>query len=90
MVTMNQNAWEKRVAPYVAEVENVPVPKGTDTTAMSALHAAFIRYLTHSQAKVHKPYTVKLGQAYHADGVYYLLRMALSSFCVWKEFRCGV
>lgn len=70
-LTVSPPIWEKRVNDCLLTIENVEVPKATDTTEMSALRDAFERYLTHGQARNTQPQTVFTKQVYRADGVFY-------------------
>jgi hypothetical protein len=86
MSTMKQSAWEEKIAPYVDRIEDVEIPKGTDTTEMSTLRRLFTRYLTHSPAHYSAPHGLLSGQVYRADGCSYFDAEGFKTFLSLERF----
>jgi len=71
------------------EERTIKIKKETDTTEMSLLHEAFVKFLAHKQVQNSAPYMIKVGQVYHADGVYYFTTTGLMKFLSLEKQTLG-
>jgi hypothetical protein len=85
-VTVKQLVWEKTLNDCLANIEEVEVAKGTDTTEASALRACFMRFLTHRQTHGDQPYLVKTGQVLHRDGMFYFTSEGITQYLATERF----
>jgi hypothetical protein len=88
-LTVTQPTWEKTVNDCLATLEELEVPKATDTTEMSALRELFLRYLTHRQAQNKQPYTVNVNQVYKNCSAYYFKTDGFVDYLRTMKFVLG-
>jgi hypothetical protein len=88
---IKHNDWIATVNKAMVGIDDrlIEVPKHTDTTELGMLHGLFVRYLTHGQVQHGKPYMVKVGHVYHADGAYYFLTEGFMDFLRFGKFNLG-
>lgn len=87
--TVSAFNWETTLNGCLANIEDLPAPKATDTTEMAALRDLFMRYLTNGQATNKLPHTVRLKQVYYAEGHYYFMTDGLMSYLTVNKFTLG-
>jgi len=93
--TVKQNDWIDTVLKGLANIDDDPdriikVPSAADTTEMSMLRESFMKFLTHKQIQKNtRPYMVKTGQVYHADGAYYFDTRGLLDFLRMEKYSLG-
>jgi hypothetical protein len=88
---VKDNDWVATVNKAMEGIEEreVPVPKGTDTSEKGELHDLFIQFLTHKQIQNGQPAKVKIGQVYHAEGIYYFTTKGITDFLRFSRFSLG-
>jgi hypothetical protein len=86
-VTVKQLAWEKTLNDCLADIEEIEVEEGTDTTELSALRSCFMRFLTHKQTQNDQPYLIQTGQVFYRDGVYYFTGEGVKQYLASEKFN---
>jgi hypothetical protein len=67
----------------------VPVPEGTDTTAIGELRSLFTQYLIRRRAQNGQPCMVTVGQVYYMEGIYYFTTQSVMAFLRYEKFSLG-
>jgi hypothetical protein len=92
-ITVKMVVWETKVNEYLDQIEEVEVPKETDTSNLSVLRRCLFRYLTHKQIKNGQPHMVKAGMVYHkknagdTGGAYYFEAEGFIKYLVMENFK---
>jgi hypothetical protein len=86
-VTVAQTVWEKTLNDCLADIEELAVEEGTDTTELSALRNCFLRFLTHRQTQNGSPHLIQTGQAHYRDGVFYFTSEGARQYFAMEKFN---
>ena len=78
--TMQNNEWYKVLNTVMPQVEEVAVPKSTDTSERAEIREAFVKFLTQKQAGMNMPVQIKMGFVYRNCTKYYFTHRGFEQF----------
>jgi hypothetical protein len=91
-VKVREDRWVNNVLSGLVGIENrtIKVERSADTTEISMLRDAFLRFLTHTQVQKNaQPYMVGLSKVYHADGKFYFTTKGMLDFFKFDKTPVG-